>query len=282
MISGGCTERIQRKYPKFTKTETKLANYILNDPNNVLQLNVSELAKNAGVSDASVVRFSRNIGYHGFMDFKVNLAYDVVPSDRHINPRLKKGDAPEDICRKIFESEVRVLNETRSGMSVEQINRITDKIAQADHIVLFGTGGSLMVIKDAEHKFLKIGYHAIVHEDIDMQRMEASLMRDRDVAIAVSFSGANSNVIDCMKMARANNAYCVGIVSQVRSPLTKVVDDAVYSAYDETIFNSESVSTRIAQLAIIDCIVSVLSIHNYDNAKESIHKTREATTLGKY
>ncbi len=87
----------------LTNTEMKLASYILEHYEEVLNYNITELAEEAGVSDASVVRFCKSVGYKGYQDFKVNAARDVLPRDKHFNPSLEQGDDPgnhlqENLC----------------------------------------------------------------------------------------------------------------------------------------------------------------------------------------
>lgn len=282
MVTGSCKERIRAKMSQLTETEKKIGGYVLQNYDTVLQCNVSDLAGKSGVSDASVVRFCRSIGYRGFQDFKMNLARDILPPDRQLNPILGRNDTTEEVCRKIFLSEEIVLNRTLLGMNMKDVHTLAEKISEARKVVFFGTGGSQAVCADAHHKFLKVGVDTIAEPDIDMQLMESALMNDQDVGICISFSGSNTNVQECIKNAKSSGAFTAGIISQGKSPLSKLVDVAMFSAYEETIFQSESVSTRIAQLAILDCLVSAVAIMNYDQSYESILNTREATSIGKY
>ncbi|MDD3412942.1 MAG: MurR/RpiR family transcriptional regulator [Lachnospiraceae bacterium] len=282
MIAGNCKEKIWGKLPQLTSTEAKVANYVLDHYEAVLQYNVSVLAKKAGVSDATIVRFCRSIGYKGFQDFKMNAARDILPRAKQFDPILEQEDDSETVCNKIFTSEINVLNRTMLGLDMAVINKVVDKIYKARQVVIFGTGGSYIVARDAQHKFLKIGVKTMVYDDIDMQMMASSLMDKNDVAICISFSGSNYLSIECMQKAKSCGAYCVGIISQGKSPMSKIVNATIYSAYDETLFQSESVSTRIAQLAIIDAIVSNVAFKDYDGAYNAIQLTREATSQNKY
>lgn len=151
------------------------------------------------MSDASVVRFCKKLGYKGYQDFKVNAAKDVLPRDRHFNPGLEQDDDIETICKKIFLSEVNVLNRTLASLDTNELKVVAEKIEKAEKIVFFGSGGSLIVAKDAAHKFMKIGIRAFVYEDIDLQLMSSSLMSEKEVAIGISHSGSNRNVIGLYK-----------------------------------------------------------------------------------
>ena len=261
----------------MTNTEGKIANYVLEHYDEVLNYNISELAEKAGVSDASVVRFCKNLGYKGYQDFKVNAARDVLPRDKHFNPSLEQGDDTETICKKIFTSEINVLNRTMASMDVASIEKVAEQIWKASRVVIFGSGGSLNVAKDAQHKFMKIGVRAFVYDDMDLQLMVSSLMKPDEVAFGISHSGSNYSLINCMKNAKENGASTVGLVAQGKSPLSKMVDVPLYCASEATMFRSESVSTRIAQLAMIDSIVAVVAFKDYEESYNAIQRTRKAT-----
>lgn len=282
MVGESCKEVIQGKKHRLTNTELKLADYILEHYDEALNYNVTELADSAGVSDASVVRFCKKLGYKGYQDFKVNVAKDVLPRDRHFNPGLEQDDDIETICKKIFLSEVNVLNRTLASLDTNELKVVAEKIEKAEKIVFFGSGGSLIVAKDAAHKFMKIGIRAFVYEDIDLQLMSSSLMSEKEVAIGISYSGSNRNVIDCIKNAKENGAETIAIVGQGKTPLSKIADMILYCSSEETMFESESVSTRIAQLAIIDAIVAIVAFDNYEESYTAIQRTRRATSENKY
>lgn len=277
-----CRNIILGKLSQLTSTEAKVANYVVNNYEDVLQFNVSELANNANVSDATIVRFCRSIGYKGFQDFKINLARDILPKSKQLNPILEQGDDTETVCNKVFTSEINVLNRTLAGLDIDVIDRVVSKICKADRVLLFGTGGSHIVALDAQHKFLKIGVRTFVYDDIDLQLMSSALLTDKDVVVFISFSGSNYRIIECVENAQKSGAFCIGIVTQTKSKLAKMADEVLYSASDETLFQSESVSTRIAQLAILDSIVSNVAFKNYEQSYLAIQRTREATSQNKY
>lgn len=281
MVRGSCKEIIRGRMHLLTNTEMKVANYVLDNYEEVLNANITELAENAGVSDASVVRFCKSLGYKGYQDFKISAARDVLPRDRHFNPSLEQGDDPETICKKIFTSEVNVLNQTLASLEMNIVYQAAEAIKAAGRLIFFGSGGSLLVGKDAQHKFMKIGVRAYVYDDIDMQLMSSSLMEEGDVAFCVSHSGSNYNVLKCMKNAQENGAVAIALVGQGKTPISKRADMVLYTASEETMFQSESVSTRIAQLAIVDALVAIVAFEDYENSYNAIQETRRATSEGK-
>ena len=282
MVESSCKEIIRGRMNYLTNTERKIANYVLENYDQVLNSNITELADNAKVSDASVVRFCRSLGYKGYQDFKINAAKDVLPREKHLNPILEESDSPDMICHKIFNLEISVLERTLASLNMREVEKAAQFIFHGKRVLFFGSGGSLLVGQDALHKFMKIGVQVYVHEDRDLQLMASSLAGEGDVVIGISHSGSNYSVLRCLKNAKENGAQTIALVSRGKTPLSKIADVVIDTASEETIFQSESVSTRIAQLAIIDSLVSIVAFMNYDESYRAIQKTRKATSENKF
>lgn len=167
MENESCLNRIIAKSESqnATVTERKIAHYIKENLGKVLHCNLLELAELIGVSDASMVRFCKSLGYKGFQEFKIRVAMEAIPSEQQYNPKLQKDDNPEQICHKIFATEIAALQRTLQALDMENIKRVAELLGSAPRIVFAGTGGSLIVAKDAYHKFLKIGVHVCAVED---------------------------------------------------------------------------------------------------------------------
>ncbi|NDL67566.1 MurR/RpiR family transcriptional regulator [Anaerotalea alkaliphila] len=282
MVEITCAEKIRSKMGSLTNTEQKIAEYVLNNYEKVLTSNISELSENAEVSDASVVRFCKSLGYKGYQDFKISAARDVLPKDRHFNPVLEKGDDDQTLCNKVFGTNINVLRGTLAILDIKKMAAVAEMLAEAKSITFFGSGGSLLVGKDTQHKLLKIGIRSFVYEDADMQLMASALLGPDDLAFCISHSGSSSNVMKCMEIAKGKNAKTVALVSQEKTPLSKLADVSIFCASEETIFKSEAVSTRIAQLAIMDALVAMAAFRDYDLSFQSIQETRKATSQNKF
>lgn len=281
-LQQSCRVRINNRLKMFTAAESKVANYVLEHYDQILNYTITELAEKAGASDASVVRFCKGLGYKGYQDFKINAAKDVIPHHKHLNPVLDHGDDTASICRKVFESEIAALSETLQGLDVDMVERAAQAIAGARRIELVGSGGSALVGMDAHHKFLKIGIKVSAHTDADIQAMSASLLEPGDAIIGISHSGSNRNVVRCMQLAREKGVTCIVMTTEGRSPMVKMADIVLFTATKETAFKSESVSARIAQLAVVDALVASVAFKNYDRSYEAIQMTRKATSSGKF
>lgn len=283
MENESCLNRIIAKSESQNATviERKIAHYIKENLGKVLHCNLLELAELIGVSDASMVRFCKSLGYKGFQEFKIRVAMEAIPSEQQYNPKLQKDDNPEQICHKIFATEIAALQRTLQALDMENIKRVAELLGSAPRIVFAGTGGSLIVAKDAYHKFLKIGVHVCAVEDKDIQLMEASLLQQGDVLFAVSHSGNNLHVLRAAEVGKSCGATVVGLTSEGKNRLSKIADYIITTISEETIFRSESASTRLAQLAVMDSLIAIVAFQDYDKSFQAIYKTRASTSDNK-
>ena len=276
MENESCLNRIIAKSESqnATVTERKIALYIKENLEKVLHCNLLELAELIGVSDASMVRFCKSLGYKGFQEFKIRVAMEAIPSEQQYNPKLQKDDKPEQICHKIFATEIAALQRTVQTL-------VAEILGKASRIVFAGTGGSMIVARDAHHKFLKIGIHVCAVEDKDIQLMEASLLTPGDVLFAVSHSGNNLHVLRAAEVGKSCGATVVGLTSEGKNRLSKIADYTITTISEETIFRSESASTRLAQLAVMDSLIAIVAFQDYDKSFQAIYKTRASTSDNK-
>ena len=282
LIYPSCLANIQIKMEILTETEKKVAAYILENQRKILEYTVSELAEQSGVSDATVIRFCKKVGFDGYQEFKISLAQDTILPYKQLYYDLEKGDSISEIIKKVISAEIEVLQETQSTLNDSLIQKTADAILKANRCVIVGSGGSTLIGQDFMHKLLKIGVNCSVQSDADIQAMEASLMVPGDVLIGISHSGANKNVIECMKIARGNGVLTIGLTSSHKAPIQKQSDLLIVAPSKRTVFHSESATARIAQLAVLDVIVASISLADYEKAYGAIQKTRAATANRKF
>lgn len=279
----GCKERLIEKRDRehTKKTERKIAAYLLENFDKSLHSTLLELADGIGVSDASIVRFCKSIGYTGFQEYKINAAMQCVPEPRLYNPSLSVDDSPAELCNKIFAIESSALEQTKQELDIKVMNEVADLLINAKRINLVGTGGSAISARDFQHKLLKIGVRAELQEDKDLQLMSASLLTENDVLFAISHSGSNLHVAETIDLAKKQNAKVVTLTMKSKNVVVEKADYPLYVVSEKTIFESESFSARLAQLAMLDCLVALMAFKNFDGSLEAMKATRLATSVNK-
>lgn len=274
---------IKTKLDTFTKSERKIAEYILKNHNDILDATITELAEKINTSDASIARFCKTLGCKGYQDFKIRLAKEILPKYKQLNVSIEKNDTPEILCQKIFNCEIATLHENLEIVNVDTLKEAAEHIKSADHVEIFGSGGSFIIGQDIKHKFLKIGIRCSVISDIDMQSMSASLLKKGDVVIGISHSGGTKSIFHCLDIAKKNGAFIILLTATAKSPMSRLADIVIPVISKETLFKSESNAARIAELVIMDVILAILvSDNNYKNYDRKIHATRMSTSENKF
>lgn len=274
---------IKSQLNTFTKSEKKIAEYILKNHNDILNATITELSEKINTSDASIARFCKTLGCKGYQDFKIRLAKEILPKYKQLNIEIERNDTPEIICQKIFNCEIATLNENLEILNVNTLKEAAERIKKAKQIEIFGSGGSFIIGEDIKHKFLKIGIRCSVISDVDMQSMSASLLTKDDVVIGISHSGDTKSIFNCLNIAKKNGAFIILLTATTKSAMSKIADIIIPVISKETLFKSESNAARIAELVIMDTILAILvSDDNYKNYYNNIQRTRAATSENKF
>lgn len=275
-------DQINSNMKRFTKAEKRVAEYVVAGPNQVIDNTIVELAEQAGCSEASIIRFCKSLGYKGFQDFKIAMARSIVDPYKHLSTVFEKDDNLETIMNKTFTNLISTLDQNRNIVHMDSLEKAVTAILGCRRLEIFGSGGSSVVAKDAQHKLLKVGVRAGHFSDADSQLMAAVLLKKSDVALAISNSGTNRGTMDCLRLAKKEKATTIVLTTVGKVPIMKYADIAIQYNSRESVFKSESSSGRIAQLALIDVITSAISMREYNTAFSAIQKTREATSGRKY
>lgn len=127
---------------------------------------------------------------------------------------------------------------------------------------------------DGQHKFLRIGYLAHVFSDTNLQMMSTVLVEKNDVVLIISHSGASKEIIEMAKIIKSKGAKIISITDYSRCLLLKYSDVPLFTSSPETAFKPEAISSRIAELTIIDSLFIGVSLTKHDSALAAMQATR--------
>ena len=266
--------KIKSIYRNLSKKEKAIADFILEEPQNVSRMTINEIALKLGFADSTIYQFSRKLGFKGFRDFQNNLMSEEFDPEISIHENIKKDDDKLTIAKKVFDSSVKSLNDTCSLLNINELEKAAKYILEAGTLYFFGIGGSNIVAYDAYHKFLRSPIKCIFSIDYHIQLMQSSLMTKNDCAIVISHTGLTKEVLLLAKTIKKNNSKLILITSYDGTELAKLADAKLISVSEETGYRSESLSSRISQLAITDSLFTIVMFDNDKKSKESLHKIR--------
>lgn len=266
-------------YDSLGKAEKKIADFLLKDPKAILPLSIVDFAEACGVGEATIVRFSKRLGFNGYQQLKISIAQeDDTPP---VNKNISKKDSAYDILAKVCHDINSSLEKTMVVIDAEAISKFCEAVMKAREVYIFGLGNSAAVALDVSHKFLRLGIRAHAFTDNHMQAIAAAHLGGGDLALAISHSGSSKDIIEAMEIAKNNGATTVAITNNGKAPIDKFCDLMLHTISDETNYRILGLSSRISQLAIIDAVYSYLVCH-LPHAKENIKKTEIALEKKKF
>ncbi len=279
MVQTHCIARIKSSYTDFSDKEKKIADYIVNNPKNIIHSTINQVAEDLDVAEATVFRFCKRIGFKGYQAMKIALASEVVSPINDIHEEIQEGDSEKSVAEKVFRSNIRTLEETLRVIEQDHFKKAVNALLNANKIEFYGNGGSGSVAEDAHHKFLRTGIHSAAYKDSHLQVMAASLLTKDDVAVIISHSGSNKDMLQSLEVAKEAGATTIVITTLAKSQLSQGADITLYTVSDETEYRSEALSSRLAQLSIIDALYVNVSIARKELMQQSLQKIRNAISL---
>jgi DNA-binding MurR/RpiR family transcriptional regulator len=274
--------RIRIAQPTMAKGARRIADYVLEQPDRIVRMSVTELSEATGASEGSVINFCQRLGLSGFQQLKLSLAQEVVQPVHFIHEDLERSDDADLVCRKIFHSGIQALRDTLSVLDPRALTQAVEIFRAAKRIEIYGIGSSAPIAEDAHYRMLRIGLEAKVVIDSHIQAISAS-RTDPDVAVlTVSHSGATHETVTSTKLAKAAGAKTVVITNYARSPIQAHADVVLFTMARETLFRTEAMSSRIAQLCVLDALIAALALADYDRATATLQSTFETLSIKRF
>lgn len=243
----------------LSKSEQLAARYIVQHPEEVIYLSVAALAENCGVSDPTVVRACQKLGFSGYQDLKITLTQNLgSPADEREEEVLPE-DNMQTVITKVFHNAAGALRLTKDIVNAQDLEKAADILINANRIYIFGLGGSNAVAVDLQHKLMRLGMDVRAITDSHLQTIASAYAKAGDVVFAVSHSGSSKSVVDNVRIAKDNGATIISLTNIGRSPLSKLADVSIYTASNEIHYRILALSSRIAELTVIDSLYTYIA-----------------------
>lgn len=256
--------RIRGQLPAMAPAETRVARWVLQQPERIIHMSMAEVAQECGVSDTTVLRFCRGAGFHGYMDLKLSMARDAASPTQMIHDDISEDDDPATAARKVFMSNAQALYDTLEMLDEQGLTQAVAMLSEARHILVVGVGTSGPIVRDMYNKLIRLGLSCSAQTDSYLQLMEAALLGPEDVAVAISQSGSSIDPVMTLQQAKRHGARTICITGNAKSPITQHSDITLLSVSHER--RAEAIASRIAQITIVDALYVILSLRNMEEA----------------
>jgi RpiR family carbohydrate utilization transcriptional regulator len=218
MRDGSLRDRIARILDRLTPAERKVAELVAADPASVPGSTVAALARAAGVSEPTVIRFCRALGLEGFADLRMELVRDEgtapAPVARAIAPGMAAGDAPAAV----FDGAMAALDAARRTLDGALFARAALALLRAARVEIWACGASFAAARHLEAGLMGLCRGVAARSDGAMQAVAAATLEGEAVALCLSRTGADREVVEAARLAAAGGATVIAI-TRPRSPL---------------------------------------------------------------
>lgn len=251
-------DAIRTQYDSLSPSEKKVALAVLEQPERAVDANIAALAKKAGVSEPTVVRFCRAIGFDGWHAFKLKLAQSLALSPgEDASPALE--DPAADLVSKICGRSINTLLDLRNSLDPNAIERALQLLSQATRVEFYGQGTSGIIAADAQHKFFRCGIPTVAYADPHVHSIAASLLKKGDAVVAISQRGTSPELLRSVQLARAAGADVVALAPS-GSPLAELATALIPIDLHFHTDPYTPISARLAHLVVIDILAVGLAL----------------------
>jgi RpiR family carbohydrate utilization transcriptional regulator len=262
--------------PALNEQEQKVGQYVLDHPDEVIHLAMSDLARRCAVGDTTVFRFCRKVRTNGYQEFKIRLALESAPGHMAAYATASPGDSVTEAARKVITADIKALEDTLSVLDVVTLERAADALLAARRVDIYGSGGGAIAALELQYKLMRVGVRAVPHTDAEMQVISAMLLTPADLAVAVSHSGEGRSLLHALKVAKEAGAGTVAITNHPASPLAKLAEINLHTAAQEALAHGYPLGARIAQIGLIDVLYTCMALKRQAEVERSQARAAEA------
>ena len=268
--------KISEILDSLSNAERKVAECALSDPKWFVHAAVAEIAERAEVSQPTVIRFCRSLGYKGLPEFKLELSASISQNGLpFVHAELNTDDNMGDVMEKVLGNTAAALLGARRSLDENELENAIAMLSHARRIEFYGVGNSGIVAQDAQHKFFRFGVSTVAYSDTHIQLMAAAVLTAQDVLVVISNSGSSIELLDAVSIAKENGAKVI-VITRAGSPLAQLADCVLALTVQEDAHRYSPMVSRSLQLAVIDILAIGLALRLGETASLQLEKGKRS------
>jgi DNA-binding MurR/RpiR family transcriptional regulator len=254
--------------------DRKLAQFVLENVDIVVNSSIIELAEKVGVSPPTVTRFCRRMGCQGYSDFKVQLAKMTYVGIRYLKPE-SPTDRPEEVAGDIVSKAQNALFQLHRQLDLAIVDEAAQRLRGAQFIHAFGaSGNSAMIVNELHNRLFRLGCRINASNDHNMNAMLVAAAQPGTVVFGSSFTGRDAGLVHCLELAR-RRAIPTIVITQSASPVAAAADLAITIDLPEGRNIFRPTSTRYAFLCAIDILANLVAYKDRNTALKLLRNIKE-------
>lgn len=266
-IEKSVLDKILCVYNNLYEAEKKIADYVINHKEKVIEMTVSELANESNVSEATIVRFCKKCDLKGFHHLKISIAKEMVSSEENTISNELNSDNIYQSLQNILANKIEELKQTVSMMKEDDIKNIVEAIKNARIVQFAAVGNTIPVAMDGTYKFNQLGITAVTNTIWETQLALAYTLTEKDVVIVISNSGSSKNLVTLLEIANERKATTISITNHENSPVANESKYHINTATREKLFLDEFSFSRVSAMVVIETLYLLLTRDKNDAYK---------------
>lgn len=278
----GVAARIRAAAPHLSRSMTRIAEFLAENPESVLNLSINELAGEARTSAATVTRFCQLLGYSGYPALRMSAAADLGRSNAAETWSAEVGQPfdPEasvgEIVRGLLGAQLTVLQTAVDLLDVEAVERVAAAITASRHVDVYGVGGSGITAISLQQRLYRIGINAHAWTETHLGLASAALLDESCLAIALSNSGQTRETLELVSLARKRGAFTVALTSDPMSPVAEAAEVHIQTCPSGDYLNPGELAAQSAQLFVINLLYLLVARRDHARAARALELTASA------
>ena len=270
--------KIKERWDEFTPSDKKIGEYIVDNPEQIVNYNTLELADFIDTSQSAIIRFIKKIGYKGYIDFKIDVAKSLEESnDFFPDEVITKNESIENIISKSKNNVLATVEKTYALIDTEAIKRSIDDINKANNIYLAGVGSSGLICEDFSYKLQRTGKKVFYQVDAHTNLALVTNIDKEDLLIAISYSGLTKEILIASEYAKKVGAKVISISKSLNSTLAHNSNELLLIPEIEREMRYGAISSRLSSQIITDILYYGYVAANTEKVNENMRTSKELT-----
>lgn len=260
--------RIQSMYENLRASEKQVADFVLAHLVDVENYSLVELCEAAGVSQPTVIRFTKAIGFEGYRGFRSAL----------LKSNAKGQNEPFQPLYCFPVQKEKMLEDTLRCIPQKDYEEAVKLLGNARMIDLYCVENSYATAADLLSKLLYLGLNTRLFQDSYLQHICAGHLTGQDVAVGISYTGRSSDTVKALSLAKAAGAKTIAVTNDRRSPILQYADVKLCVGEEPSVIYGNAVFSRANQVVLVDMLYIGLLNSDYRRFTKALDISSELVT----
>jgi len=259
--------RIQMHYEELPKNYKRIAEYYLENFDNIPFLTAQQLAKATLTNDAAIVRFAQIIGFTGFSEMRDEIAITLRNrlKNETVFPMINPSKLTEDTLTAVANQDIKNISDTLNLNEKENYNKVIELIIKSERVFTIGLGISHLLAQIISYQLTQIGIFSSTLTNNQATFMEQILfMNQKDLIIALTFPPYSKDTIGAVKFAKGKKIKVISLTNKKSSPISFFTDAGLIIKSENMLFTNSFAAISV----LINAIVTECALKNEVKAKK--------------